>query len=876
MSTQTQQPSKDFARAFPTRHTELNRIAHLLNTGRSVIVVCLAGDGPAALANELGRQVVAAGEPPADVLRCSAHTTAATLESFLSHVPSTHPRILVAPGLLPDAAVEIVDQALQPGQAPVAFFADGDRLRSVIASDTVGGQLAAAWQNGDIDRLDLAPLTDHEIESVILDRLGTGVLDDLQVRTLIALADGQPLLARDLVDDATAYPERVPRRYPRPGVDTATFGSLALSRMTARINRMDPSLAQTAARLAQLSPLPMPTASRLFGESELSQLVGNRLATESMASGQRTLTVSPLYSAAMGEHGSSVFDDIEFSSRLISLWRSGYPVNEAILLGLSHSLMRAPAPVSSEQADLVLAAAAAANRLGDGMEAKALLATAQRSSELSQEQQNQATLEGLKAHLNLGEHPAALAAAESLVAHTTDPVDFEWLYHAAVATAWTPETPDWWTDLLDSPLMAAWPGAATALTCFIGESTGSADPTVDMDVVGHDPTNSVEVRLLALSFSCAAHVNLNNGAALEQSVVAGMRLADEVMARPRSERSDFLLSLVALFQLSASTSATFAGVQVDRTRVGIMNTIGHATALTSRSGWNYAMCSGWMAAASRAVEGDEAAARLDFKYADAMVRPAFFPLMWCMHAGFSAVLLTTLGQRRELTPYFAQRARQVLRPRAKAALGLLATAEQGDLPDFVAPDAPAWAPRMALTALWSAKRMTLAEIVGVLDTIPPSTLPAGLAQERHLRAAASGDPDELMKAGQALVSTGQTANARMAFIRARALFLGRRSVAKATAAGQSLSALEGSGAVAAVPTRVPDSAVPLGRASTLSERELEVAQLIAEGLTNVQIAQRLVLSVRTVESHVLQARAKLNVAKRRDIPGALLEVHDAD
>ncbi len=875
MPTQTQQPSKDFARAFPTRHTELSRIAHLLNTGRSVMVVCLAGDGPAGLANELGRQVVAAGEPPADVLRCSAHTKTATLESFLSQVPSTHPRILVAPGLLPDAAVEVLDEALQPGQAPVAFFVDGDRLRSVTDGDTVGGQLSAAWQNGDIDRIDLAPLTDHEVEAVIVDRLGPGVLDDLQVRTLVALADGQRLLAQDLVDDATAYPERVPRRYPRPGVDAATFGSFALSRMAARINRMDPSLAQTAAQLAQLSPLPMPTASRLFGESALSQLVGNRLATESVASGQRTLTVSPLYSAAMGGHGSSVFDDIEFSSRLIALWRSGYPVNEAILLGLSHSLMRASAPVSAEQAGLVLAAAAAANRLGDGMEAKALLATAQRCPDLSQEQQNQVTLERLKAHLNLGEHPAALTAAESLLAHAADPVDFEWLYYAAVATAWAPETPDWWTDLLGSPVMAAWPGAATALTCFIGESTGTADPTCDMDGVGHDPTNPVEVRLLALSFSCAAHVNLNNGAALEQSVVTGMRLADEVMTRPQSERPDILLSLAALFQLSASTSATFAGVQVDRTRVGIMNTIGHATALTSRSGWNDAMCSGWMAAAFRAVEGNEAAARLDFKYADAMVRPAFFPLMWCMHAGFSAILLTTLGQRRELTPYFAQRARQVLRPRAKAALGLLATAEEGDLPDFVAPDAPAWAPRMALTALWSAKRMTAAEIVGVLDTIPTSTLPAGLAQERHLRAAASGDPDALMDAGRDLTMTGQTAAARMAYTRARTIYLGRRAAAKSSAAGQALATLDSSGAVTPIPAPRTDTASG-SRAAKLSERELEVAHLIEEGLTNVQIAQRLVLSVRTVESHVLQARAKLNVAKRRDIPGALLEVHDAD
>jgi predicted ATPase/DNA-binding CsgD family transcriptional regulator len=48
----------------------------------------------------------------------------------------------------------------------------------------------------------------------------------------------------------------------------------------------------------------------------------------------------------------------------------------------------------------------------------------------------------------------------------------------------------------------------------------------------------------------------------------------------------------------------------------------------------------------------------------------------------------------------------------------------------------------------------------------------------------------------------------------------------------------------------------------LSKRELEVARLVAGGLTNKAIASRLHLSVRTIESHVLNASIKLGVDNR--------------
>lgn len=50
----------------------------------------------------------------------------------------------------------------------------------------------------------------------------------------------------------------------------------------------------------------------------------------------------------------------------------------------------------------------------------------------------------------------------------------------------------------------------------------------------------------------------------------------------------------------------------------------------------------------------------------------------------------------------------------------------------------------------------------------------------------------------------------------------------------------------------------------LTDRQVDVLRLLADGLTNTQIAERLVVSVRTVDSHVAAILAKLGVPTRQD------------
>ena len=92
-----------------------------------------------------------------------------------------------------------------------------------------------------------------------------------------------------------------------------------------------------------------------------------------------------------------------------------------------------------------------------------------------------------------------------------------------------------------------------------------------------------------------------------------------------------------------------------------------------------------------------------------------------------------------------------------------------------------------------------------------------------------------------------------------------------------LDAMDAAGAAARVRATLRAAGMPAGRgprATTranpfgLTERQLDVLELLSEGLTNAQIAERLVLSVRTVDHHVAAVLEKLGVPSRHEAAGA--------
>jgi DNA-binding CsgD family transcriptional regulator len=131
----------------------------------------------------------------------------------------------------------------------------------------------------------------------------------------------------------------------------------------------------------------------------------------------------------------------------------------------------------------------------------------------------------------------------------------------------------------------------------------------------------------------------------------------------------------------------------------------------------------------------------------------------------------------------------------------------------------------------------------------------------HAAALAADDGPALAEAAEAMRKVGALRYAAVAAAQAARSFLaaGRQDSARRALKRSRELFADGQGAA---PTRVEGLDGPL---VNLTAREAQIIELAARGLTNAQIAERTVLSVRTVESHLYRAMQKLGVSDRRDL-----------
>jgi DNA-binding NarL/FixJ family response regulator len=156
----------------------------------------------------------------------------------------------------------------------------------------------------------------------------------------------------------------------------------------------------------------------------------------------------------------------------------------------------------------------------------------------------------------------------------------------------------------------------------------------------------------------------------------------------------------------------------------------------------------------------------------------------------------------------------------------------------------------------SSARAAADELAAIATACPNDPLRAAALLARGRIAAAAGDPATacplLEDAADLLDSAGARYDAALARLElASSQRLRGRDGAAAKNEARARTALEELGARA-----------PQARAGGLSPREAEVLRLVARGLSNDDIARRLVLSVRTVERHVANIYTKIGASGR--------------
>lgn len=130
----------------------------------------------------------------------------------------------------------------------------------------------------------------------------------------------------------------------------------------------------------------------------------------------------------------------------------------------------------------------------------------------------------------------------------------------------------------------------------------------------------------------------------------------------------------------------------------------------------------------------------------------------------------------------------------------------------------------------------------------------------YLRGRDSGDGAALLEITDQLMATGRPGLAVEGLRQAGTIFAADHDAAQARVAELALGKL-----LATLGDRRVDTTRFAASAVALTARELEIAGLIAQGLNNPDIAERLVLSVRTVESHINRILRKIKVSNRADV-----------
>ena len=851
---------------------DAGRIVTAMRAGTSVLVAGSLGSGKTHLLRSVAMELDRVGLEPV-VLRASPKL-AGVAHGALRDCPDRrtmllreddttaleHPVVVVADdaqSLDPETA-DTLARAIHRQRAVALLGVETPRARAVAPREatSAASTFVDLWLHGVAERVDLHELVPGDAERLLDHFSGADRFDAVTRARIIGLADGSRILLRELAAHASAALTagtdpleslREIRRHSRLG-----------DALHAHVGELGEAEQLGLALLGRLSGIAYADATRFLTSSVIDGLLSARLVYEDGSVRRRLYANPALASESEQQLPSRALDDAIERAAGRMLEASGTWWSRPLAVAIAERWHGSPVPgLSPAEAPLPLRvrvatdAARNANDAGDPMQAIAYTTlvtdgeTAEPALVLEREHArgtvslighvpssvDASSLDGssLRRYLRLREHVAAGIRPADLAAslgatfasdeRTTAELDFATSECAALDLDW-PEAEAAARRVLARPGGDASTRLRATLVCtfsrvYDGDWSGAAGFLDRANHLLHERTVPADLSTTDRMLALCTELMVSQSAGLD-AVRATERLRDETIraAREESRAAIVLAGLGAALVHARSGNAAGAIAEADAAAHRSSNlTLGPLVAVMQLS-----------IARSLSLLGRTVEARaLQRRAADAAIRSA--PFLEHSHALTESCLRAAEGATED-----------ALEPAEEAAM----------LSDRPGTRLLHLRDLYQLTALGAADDVMLHKMRRIADA---TDLPAAHVLTERAAAVLRGrksmtrrTPIERLRLGAPWSGAGAATDASAAVGEGVRVTGGFPRARDALAIQSSANASLG-----------------------LTRREREIAHLVAEGLSNRDIAERLYLSVRTVESHVYQARAKMGARSRHEL-----------